>query len=64
MENIEQKEMLVKLTEELKLKHENVKVEMIKILEAAQLLDKQYGEFEKELYSIEEQYIQTMKKLI
>lgn len=48
----------------LKNRHELVKAEMIKILEATQVLDIQYKEHEKEMYQLEAEYVEAMKSLI
>jgi hypothetical protein len=61
---MEEKEILVAKTNELKIKHEQIKADMIKILEASQILNTQYGDLEQKLYKVEEEYIETMKKLI
>lgn len=63
METID-KEALIKESGELKLKHEAVKAKMIELLDAIRILDEEYKELEKNLYSIEEQYVMTMDKLI
>lgn len=58
------KEALIKRTEELKLKHESLKGEMIKNLEASQLLEMQYVDLESQLYKVEDEYMNVMKKLM
>lgn len=63
METVD-KETLIKRTEELKLKHESLKGEMIKNLEASQLLETQYVELERQLYMVEDEYMSVMKKLM
>lgn len=64
MEEQVDKEALVKLTSELKIKHEEIKAEMIKLLEASQTLELMYKGLEEELYGVEEKYIEAIKKLI
>lgn len=54
------KEFIAKLDE----RHKQVKQEMIQILEASKLLDEQYKTLEMELYSLESQYADTIKKMI
>jgi uncharacterized protein YhaN len=63
METID-KELLIKKTEELKIKHEAIKAEMIKNLNAIQILDSQYKELEQQLYKVEDDYINVMKELV
>lgn len=61
---METKELLNNKVAELKIKHDKVKTEMLKILEASRILDEQYKNLEKELYSIEDEYVDTMKKIV
>jgi hypothetical protein len=48
----------------LKKRHEEIKAEMIKILEATRILDTQYHELENEMYQIESEYVNVMKNIV
>jgi predicted nucleic acid-binding Zn-ribbon protein len=62
MEN--NKQVYIDKTADLQKRHEAIKGEMIRILDASKLLDDQYKQLESELYAIEEQYADTIKKMI
>jgi len=51
-------------SKELQSRHEQIKNEMLKILETVKILENQYDQLEKELYSVEEQYVDNLKNVI
>jgi hypothetical protein len=61
---METKELLNEKVAKLKEKHDSIKAEMLKILDASRILNEQYSNLEKELYLIEDEYVDTMKKII
>jgi len=58
------KEEYLKISKSLQDRHEQVKNEMLKIVEANKILEEQYNTLEQELYNIEEQYAANLKNII
>jgi predicted nuclease with TOPRIM domain len=61
---MEEKEIITAKITELANRHETIKSEMLKILDANKILNEQYDTLETEMYSIEEQYVGLMSKLV
>lgn len=47
----------------LKKRHEEIKGEMLKIVDASKILELEYAKLNEELYQIEDEYINVMKVL-
>jgi len=58
------KEHFLKVSKSLEERHEQIKSEMLKIVEASKILNEQYENFEKELYNIEQQYVANLKNIV
>lgn len=48
---------------DLKIKHEQTKIEMLSIVDASRILQEQYNLLETELYKIEDEYVSIMKEI-
>lgn len=59
----ENENIIINNIHELAKKHESIKNEMIKIINASKILDEQYKSLESELYKIEEEYVGLISKL-
>jgi uncharacterized protein (DUF3084 family) len=59
----ETKEEKLKRIEELQKKHDGKREELLKILQAMELLESQYKEISTELYSLEDEYVRLMKEI-
>jgi uncharacterized protein (DUF3084 family) len=65
MENKDkEKELKLAQVKKLEKDHEDKREELLKILQAIELLEKQYKEITGELYKIEEDYVQLMKEIV
>jgi predicted nuclease with TOPRIM domain len=59
----EKKKILIEKTTILKNKHEDVKKEMLNIVEASRILNEQYKVLEDSLYKIEDEYVELMREI-
>lgn len=61
---MEQKEQQIELSKKFEARHEEIKLEMIKIIDAIGLLENQYNGLQEELYTVEQEYMKNLKTLV
>jgi len=60
----DKKKTLIQKTTDLKTKHEQIKGEMLRIVEASRILNEQYKVLEDSLYKIEDEYVELMQEIV
>lgn len=57
------KQLILGQVDVVKKRHEQIKAEMIKILDATKVLEIEYTKLNEELYQLEDEYVNLMKSL-
>lgn len=61
---MDEQNIYIEKSKELKLRHEEIKNNMLKLIETIKIVENQYNELEKELYAVEEEYINNLNKIL
>lgn len=61
---MEEQKQYIEISKNLQARHEEIKREMIKVLDATKLLEEQYNDLQMQLYDVEKQYVDNLKNII
>lgn len=61
---MEEKQEHIEHSKKLEIRHNEIKGEMLKIVDAIGLLEEEYNNLQQELYSVEQEYMKNLQNLV
>jgi predicted nuclease with TOPRIM domain len=61
---MEEQQVYIDISKNLQAEHEEIKREMLQILDATKVLEEQYNNLQSRMYDVEQKYVDNLKNII